>query len=230
MPDMDVVNKLLQLLDSRGWDSVTVDEMAAEAGISRATFFRSFGSKEDVVFADHEVMLDRLQQFLHDNDSDIVSTMTEGILLVFRHHLGDSERTLARHRLLKQSSHLRNRELLTSYRYERVFREWLRSRLSGPHSDVEHAAVALSSSGVALHNNYLRRWLRDAHDSLEQELIQATKRLIRVILKGYDFLSSPGPLKDSTQNGVAVVVHFGEDPDTEDILEAVRKALTSEQK
>lgn len=42
---------VLKVFLERGYSSVTVEDAAREAGMSRATFFRYFGSKEDVVIA-----------------------------------------------------------------------------------------------------------------------------------------------------------------------------------
>jgi AcrR family transcriptional regulator len=41
----------LRLLTDRDFDSLTIDQIASAAGISRRTFFRYFTSKEDMVFA-----------------------------------------------------------------------------------------------------------------------------------------------------------------------------------
>ena len=57
----------LDLFTRRGFEGVTIDEVADVAGISRRTFFRYFATKADAVWGDFSAHVDRLAALLRDS-------------------------------------------------------------------------------------------------------------------------------------------------------------------
>lgn len=152
-----VVAAALELFRSQGFDQTSVEQIARAAGVSRSTFFRQFGGKEDVVFADHEVLLEQVREFLaggHDDPWGAVCAASES---VFAHFARDPELARRRYQVVRQVPVLREREIITVFRYERLFDEYLRGALPG----VDPLdAVGFSALVTAVHNHVLRQLLR----------------------------------------------------------------------
>jgi AcrR family transcriptional regulator len=152
-----VVAAALELFQTQGFDQTSVEQIAKAAGVSRSTFFRQFGGKEDVVFADHEVMLDQLREFLAEGHDDPWGAVCAASESVFAHFARDPELARRRYQVVRQVPVLREREIITVFRYERLFDEYLRSALPGvdPLDAVGFAALV-----TAVHNHVLRQLLR----------------------------------------------------------------------
>ncbi|HEY1179882.1 MAG TPA: TetR family transcriptional regulator [Phytomonospora sp.] len=78
----ELTEAALRLMAADGFEAVTIDQIAAAAGVSRRTFFRHYASKEDVVV-----------RFLTDMGADITATLTarpagEPPSVSLRHALG----------------------------------------------------------------------------------------------------------------------------------------------
>ncbi|WP_372967862.1 TetR/AcrR family transcriptional regulator [Microbacterium sp.] len=152
-----VVAAALELFQAQGFDQTSVEQIAKAAGVSRSTFFRQFGGKEDVVFADHELLLDRLREFLSEGHEDPWGAVCAASESVFAHFAHDPELARRRYQIVRQVPVLREREIITVFRYERLFDEYLRSALPGvdPLDAVGFAALV-----TAVHNHVLRQLLR----------------------------------------------------------------------
>ncbi|MGO4382670.1 TetR/AcrR family transcriptional regulator [Specibacter sp. RAF43] len=220
----------LELLIRQGYNSTPVEELADATGISRSTFFRKFGSKEEVVFADHERLLARVEADLAGATGDPLTAVTEAALMVFDQHVRNRETSLLRSRLLRQVQMLRERELVTTHRYERLFRRHLQSALSD--EGQEFSAVSLAAAVVAVHNRVLRHWLQDAEEGSDDRLDHTmTARLGRELRNLTDIFRPalfPAAVLEPTRPAVVVAV-LEPGAGTEQIIDAVREALSPKQ-
>ena len=58
------------LFEERGYEQTTVDDITERAGLGRTTFFRNFRSKEDVIFPDHDRLLEPQEEQRHHAGHD----------------------------------------------------------------------------------------------------------------------------------------------------------------
>lgn len=199
----------VRYLAEHGYEQTTASALADAIGISRSTFFRRFGSKEDVVFSDHDTALARLQQQLSTSDRPAHDAIAIGTLEVTRQLTRDPDAARLRSELLRSTPSLRERELVITHRYERLFADYL-ARVAIP-GTPEWAPIALAAAVVAVHNAALRRWLRQGDSrvfgALERELTELMRRFApwfgdetgenggatssRVIVASFDAAASP---------------------------------------
>lgn len=58
-----IIKAAVQLFSEQGYEATTIDDIVARANYSRSTFFRLFGTKEDVVFGDlSELMMGVIEE------------------------------------------------------------------------------------------------------------------------------------------------------------------------
>src|SRR6478736_6061271 len=156
-PQAAVVAAALELFAKQGFDQTSVEQIAQAAGVSRSTFFRQFGGKDDVVFADHELLLDGLRAYLSEPHDNPWAAVCEASLWVFKQFTADPDLARRRYAVVRGVPALREREIVTVFRYERLFDEYLRESLPGldPLDAVGFAALV-----TAVHNHVLRQLLR----------------------------------------------------------------------
>lgn len=211
----------LELLIEQGFDATSVEELAAAAGMSRSTFFRRFGSKENMVFADQEMIITHLQTVLGTSSAPALPALVDAVGVVFDQYTANPPAAQLRHRLLQEVASLRDRELVSTHRFERAFNDFLTTRglFTGPGEPA--LRLGISAGIVAIHNDHLRTWLRE-HEATNREALAEDAR--RFLGRFADVLL-PGSEPESTGVSSVVVTVINGVPDQQQVLDEVARAL-----
>ncbi|QCU77207.1 TetR/AcrR family transcriptional regulator [Citricoccus sp. SGAir0253] len=206
-----VVEAAVALFDERGFEATSVDDIARAAGVSRSTYFRQVGGKEDAVFADHGPLLDQLAGWMDERAArpgdDPWGTVCAASERVFAHLSADLPLARRRYRVVRAVPALRDREIVTERRYERLFARFLRTAVPGlePVDAVGFAALV-----TATHNHVLREAVRsddpttEAHARALARALETVRRRFGVAAAGEG--PDGGPAGEAGGAGARVVV------------------------
>lgn len=118
----------MRLFAERGYDSVTVEEIAEICGLSPRTFFRYFGTKEDVLFAGTDARRELLLDMVDAQPADATpfGALHETSRMFAAHYEPDREQYRTRARIIESASSLQSRNSELSQQWDRGVAEVLR--------------------------------------------------------------------------------------------------------
>jgi len=160
---LDVAHVLFR---EKGFDQTTLEDICAESGISKRTFFRYFKDKESLVFPNRDTRLEAFRGFLQmygdaDNPFEVLRVATKVFSTEYN---SNSDKILAQQVLINSSGALRARE-------SEIDRDWeleiaaAFGRRSAPGRPNELWAAVAAGAVMGVVRATMRQWF--AHGCLE---------------------------------------------------------------
>ncbi|TFD03295.1 TetR family transcriptional regulator [Cryobacterium sandaracinum] len=217
---VEVADIAVRLFQEHGYEATSTVDIAEAAGVSRSTFFRQFRSKDDVIFADHDELVARIDEHFAATHSDPWLAVCEAAAMVFERFRERLEIVRIRDRVLRETPVLRDRETIMAIRYERMFASYLRSTVPGV---PPLTAIRFAAAVTATHNFVLRRLIRATDNvgpySLAAELTEV-RRLFHLDA------AAQGP--EARPAGDVVVAVFPAATDPTELARAIEERLRAQ--
>ena len=122
------------MFTERGFDAVTVEDIAAEVDVSPRTFYRYFAAKEDLVLEDISEALDVLRQAFLAQPADLpaMAAVRSALLDVTKNYEGLARQKLQRARIIEATPSLQLRQAERHTAWEQVLVPLVSERIGDP--------------------------------------------------------------------------------------------------
>jgi AcrR family transcriptional regulator len=215
----------IDLFLGQGYEATTVDEIASAAGVGRRTFFRYFRSKDDAIFPDHDDVLREIERVFATADAmqNPVEVACAAVGLVLDFYLSDPDVSLKRYALTRTVSSLREKEVASVDRYQRVFAGYLRGRFEADGVALADLRASVAAAAVAAaHNHVLRRWLRSGG---KEDAHAHAKEAFHLVIEAFP----PGGHARPTEDEDTVVAVLRTSTSLSEVVRQISAALRSPQ-
>ena len=172
----------ITLFLERGFEETTVDDIAAEAGIGRRTFFRYFSSKNEVPWGEFDANISRMQVLLEQLPAErgVLDALREAVLDFNRVDAREAPWLHRRMRLILTVPTLQAHSMLKYGQWRQAVADFVAERLGADPADLVPQAVGWAALGVSI--AAYEQWL--AHP--EHDLAELLDRAYRQLALGFD--------------------------------------------
>jgi AcrR family transcriptional regulator len=147
-----IVERAMALFDERGFEHVTIAEIAAAADIAPRTFFSYFPSKEDVVFHDFDVIFAGIKARIDEraDDETTMDALRAFVVDVFAHADHQDPAEQCRRRVISASPALQQNDRERVGRIEHVIADGLARDLGVAPGTLRARVVAAAAAAGLL--------------------------------------------------------------------------------
>jgi mycofactocin system transcriptional regulator len=167
----------LRLFTVNGFDETTVDQIAAEAGISRRAFFRYFGSKPDVLWGAFDTEVAAIRALLDEIPADlpVMAAVRRAVLAANHYRAADVPELRARMSLIGSVPALMASAAVHYDAWERAVSDFVARRAGQPADSLYPLAVGRAT--LAACRAAFDRWVTRADADLTVYLDAALRAL-----------------------------------------------------
>jgi AcrR family transcriptional regulator len=154
----ELADAAARMFVERGYDATTVEDIVAEVEISARTFFRYFGSKEEVVASLWRYGVEEIVAALRavPNERPLQEALRAAVTAACQHAAENPAQTRSFLRMVRDTPTLRARRMQEAIRQQQLLAVCLGDRLGRPAEDLR--ITLMSGALVMAINTAFERW------------------------------------------------------------------------
>ncbi|MFV8053778.1 mycofactocin system transcriptional regulator [Mycobacterium sp. 48b] len=168
-----ITDVALALFASRGFDEVSVDDVAKAAGIARRTLFRYYASKNAIPWGDFDAHLQHLRDLLGSLSTEIplAEALREALLSFNTYDDQEMAQHRQRMRVILETAGLQAYSMTMYAGWREVIAAYVAQRIGAAPADLMPQTVGWLMLGVAL--SAYEHWLADESVALADAIAEA---------------------------------------------------------
>ncbi|WP_124713521.1 mycofactocin system transcriptional regulator [Mycolicibacterium nivoides] len=168
-----ITDVALALFASRGFDEVSVDDVAKAAGIARRTLFRYYASKNAIPWGDFDAHLQHLRDLLSSLSTEIplAEALREALLSFNTYDDQEMAQHRRRMRVILETAELQAYSMTMYAGWREVIAAYVAQRIGAAPADLMPQTVGWLMLGVAL--SAYEHWLADESVALADAIGEA---------------------------------------------------------